>query len=175
MKFLRWLGEELRTLIAVTLYFAACFTVVMVLKQLLLSEYGIHFSGIATAVIVALVTAKVVMVLQKVPLGRWLEHQPAVVDVVVRTVFYTSATMVALLLERAFESRAEHGDFAASVAMVFEHRDVAQVWATTICIGLASMAYNLFAVLHRVLGSRRVWQILFEEPSKAAKPETGRV
>lgn len=175
MRFLRWLGEELRTLVAVTLYFAACFTVVMVLKQLLLAEYGIRFNGIATAVIVALVTAKVVIVLQKVPLGRWVEHQPAVVDVVVRTIFYTSATMVALLLERAFESRAEHGGFAASVAMVFEHRDIAQVWATTICVSLAFLAYNAFAVLHRALGSRRVWQILFEDPVRAAKPGAGRM
>jgi hypothetical protein len=161
MKILHWLVEELKTMLAATVYFATCFTLIMVLKQLLLAQYGIEFRGITTAIVVALVTAKVVIVLQKVPLSRWFEGQPAAVDVVVRTLLYTVATMVALLLEKAFESRAEHGGFVAAVAAVFEHRDVAQVWATTLCVGLAFMAYNTFAVLRREVGTRQLWRIYF--------------
>lgn len=164
MKFLHWLTEEVKSLLAVTLYFAACFTVVMVLKQLLLAEYGIAFSGITTAIIVALVTAKVVIVLQKVPLTRWLRNQPAIADVLVRTAFYTFATMAALFLEKAFESRSEHGGFAAAVASVLEHRDVLQVWATTLCVGLAFLAYNVFGVIVREVGGRRLWQLFFRGP-----------
>lgn len=164
MKFLHWLMEEVRSLLAVTLYFAACFTVVMILKQLLLTEYGIEFRGITTAIVVALVTAKVVIVLQKVPLTHWLRAQPAIVDVIVRTAFYTLATVAALLLERAFESRSAHGGFAAAVINVLEHRDIAQVWATTICVGLAFMAYNAFGVVRREVGGRQLWRIFFRGP-----------
>jgi hypothetical protein len=163
MRFLRWFVEELKLLIAVTLYFAACFTVVMILKQLLLAEYGIEFRGITTALVVALVTAKVVIVLQKVPLGRRLRSQPAIADVLVRTTFYTLATMVALLLERAFESRSEHGGFGSAVINVLAHRDVSQVWATTICVGLAFMAYNAFCVISRQVGGRQLWRIFFHK------------
>ena len=165
MKFLHWLKEEARSLLAATLYFAACFTLVMILKQLLLAEYGIEFRGITTAVVVALVTAKVVIVLQKVPLTHWLRNQPAMADVLVRTALYTSATVAALLLEKAFESREEHGGFAAAVVNVLEHRDVAQVWATTICVGLAFMAYNAFGVIRREVGGGRLWRIFFRGPA----------
>jgi hypothetical protein len=161
MKVLRWLIEEAKALAAVTLYFAACFAVVMLLKQLLLAEYGIEFSGLATAILVALVTAKVVIVLQKVPLTHWLRNQPPIADVLARTAFYTLATVVALLLERAFEARSEHGGFAESLASVLEHRDVAQVWATTICVGLAFLAFNAFGVIRREIGGRRLWRIFF--------------
>jgi len=161
MKLLHWLVDEMRLMLAATLYFAACFVLIMFLKQLLLAQYGIAFSGITAAIVVALVTAKVLIVLEKVPLGRWFGNQPAIVDVVARTTLYTVATMFALLLEKAFESRAEHGGFLPAVARVFEHRDVAQVWATTICVGLAFMAYNAFGILHRELGARQLWRIFF--------------
>lgn len=163
MKLLRWLLEEAKSLIVVTLYFAVCFMIVITLKQLLLAEYGIEFRGITTAIVVALVTAKVVIVLQKVPVGRWMQNQPAAADVLVRTAFYTVATVAALLLERAFSSRLEYGGFAPALANVLEHRDVAQVWATTICVGLAFMAYNTFGVIRREVGAKELWRIFFHK------------
>lgn len=172
MKFLHWLKEEAKSLLSVTLYFAACFMVVMILKQLLLAEYGIAFSGITTAVVVALVTAKVVIVLQKVPLTRWLRGQPAILDVLVRSTFYTLTTVAALLLERAFESRAEHGGFAAAVVNVLEHRDVAQVWATAICVGLAFLAYNAFGVVRRELGGAWLWRLFFRKADAGQARQT---
>jgi hypothetical protein len=165
MKFLHWLTDELKLLVGVTVYFAACFALIMVLKQLLLAQYGIRFSGLATAMLVALVTAKVVIVLQKVPISRWLQHRPPFIDVLVRTAFYTVATMAALLLEKAFEARGEYGGFGAALAGVFEHRDVHQVWATIIWTGVAFLAYNAFGVLRREVGGRELARIFFSSPA----------
>jgi len=156
MRFLHWLADEFKAVVAVTLYFAACFIVFMVLKQLLLADYGIEFHGLSTALIGALVTAKVLIVLEKVPLTRWLQGRPAIVDVVVRSIVYTFATLVVLLLEKAFESRAEHGGLVEAVIRVLEHRDIHRVWAATLCVGLAFLAYNAFAVVRRDIGDRRL-------------------
>jgi len=167
MKFFHWLAEEIRTMLAATIYFAACFIVIMFLKQLLLAEYGIEFRGITTAIFVALVTAKVLIVLQKVPLSRWFHSQPPVFELIARTALYTFATMLALLLEKAFEAREESGGFIAAVGEVFEHRDISQVWATIICVGLAFLAYNAFGILHREIGSARLHRIFFASPTTA--------
>lgn len=164
----QWIREEVKILLAVTLYFTACFTLVMVLKQLLLAEYGIAFRGLTTAIIVALVTAKVVIVLQKVPLTYWLRSQPPVAEVLARTLLYTLATVVALLLEKAFEARSEHGGFAAALGNVLAHRDVAQVWATTICVGLAFMVYNAFQVIRQGVGERRLRRMFFSRANARA-------
>jgi len=150
-----------KSLAIVTLYFAICFITVMLLKQLLLAEYGIAFSGLTTAIVVALVTAKVVVLLRKVPLSRLYAGQPAIIDVVARTLLYTLATLLALLLERAFEGRAEHGGFLSSLATVFEHRETSRVWATTLCVGLAFAAYNAFGVFFNALGPQEVRRIFF--------------
>ncbi len=165
MRIFHWLAEEIRSMLAATVYFAACFIVIMILKQLLLAQYGIQFSGITTAIFIALVTAKVLIVLQKVPLSRWFRSHPPALELTARTALYTFATMLALLLEKAFEARAEYGGFPAAVAGVFEHRDISQVWATTICVGLAFLAYNAFGILHREIGSTRLWRIFFARPA----------
>lgn len=109
MQILRWLVEEARSIAWITLYFAACLVVIMLLKQLWLAEYAIAFSGIATALVAALVTAKVVIVLDHAPLTRWLRNSPGIIEVITRSAVYTLGVLVALVLERAFEARTEQG------------------------------------------------------------------
>jgi hypothetical protein len=165
MNFFRWLVEEVRAMLAATLYFAACFIVIMFLKQLLLAQYGIEFRGITTAIFIALVTAKILIVLQKVPLSRWFHSRPPVFELMARTALYTFATVLALLLEKAFEAREEYGGFVAATGEIFRHRDISQVWATIICVGLAFLAYNAFGILHRELGGSRLRHIFFARPA----------
>jgi hypothetical protein len=165
MKFLHWLGEELRTVLAATLYFAACFVTIMILKQLLLAQYGIEFNGITTAIVVALVTAKVIVVMEKVPLNRWLHNHRPVYELVARTALYTFATMLALLLEKAFEARHEYDGFGAAIGGVFGHRDIPQVWATIIFLCFAFLAYNAFGILRREIGGSRLRHIFFARPA----------
>jgi hypothetical protein len=156
MKALRWLLGEVKTLIAVTLYFGACFVAIMLLKSLMLAQYGIAFNGLATAAIAALVTAKIVIVLQNVPFTRWARGYPAIVDVAVRTVVYTFATLLLLVVEHAFETRAEHGGFGPAFEAMVAQRDIHRIVATTLCVGLAFAAYNAFGVLKREVGPERL-------------------
>ena len=165
MRFFHWLFEEIRLVLAATLYFAACFIVIMILKQLLLAQYGIEFRGITTAILIALVTAKVLVVLRKVPLSRWFRHHAPVLELLARTALYTFATLLALLLEKAFEVHADYGGYVRAVSEVFEHRDMPQIWATIICLGLAFLAYNAFGILLREIGSTRLLHIFFARPA----------
>lgn len=172
MRFVHWLGHELRSLAGITLFFLAWFIVIMTLKDLLLAQYGIAFSGLSVALVGALVTAKIVIVLEKVRLA-WLSSLPAAVDVAARTVLYTFATLLLLLAERAFEARGEHGGFLASAAVIFENRDIHRVWATAIGVGLAFLTYNAFAVLRRELGGRRLAAMYIGRPERAGGSGAG--
>jgi hypothetical protein len=159
MKVLHWLAEEAKSIALVTLYFAACFAVIMLLKRLWLVDYGIEFRGIATALVGALVTAKVVIILDKVPLTKWLQGSPGIIEVGARSALYTAAVLVVMLLEKAFESRAEYGGFTVALVNVFEHRDIPKVWATTIIVGLSFLAYNFFGVVRRAMGAKRMVEL----------------
>ncbi len=167
MKVLHWLVEESKTIASVTLYFAACFAVIMLLKQLWLVEYGIEFSGIATAIVAALITAKVVIILDKVPLTRWLQGSPGIIVISARSALYTTAVLVVMLLEKAFESRTEQGGLMAALANVFGHPDMPKVWATTIAVGLSFLAYNAFGVVRRAIGAKRMAELFLSRNATA--------
>lgn len=135
-----------------TLYFAIWIGVLVLLKMLILAEYHIEFHGLSMALIGVLVLAKVVLVLEHVPLGSWIRKQPAFVDVIVRTVLYALGVLIVLLLEKAFDGRHEYGGFGPSLLAVFQHADVYHVWVNTICVSGALLVYNILSVIRRHLG-----------------------
>jgi hypothetical protein len=159
MKSLHWLVEEAKSIASATLYFATCFVVIMLLKQLWLADYGIEFRGISTALVGALITAKVVIILEHVPLTKWLQGSLGIIEVITRSTLYTTAVLVVMLFEKAFESRTEQGNLLAALANVFGHPDMPKLLATTICIGLSFLAYNAFGVVIRAIGAKRMVEL----------------
>jgi hypothetical protein len=154
------LKHELRSVILVTLFFAAWLGVFMGLKVLILEDYQIRFGGFSIVLIGALVLAKVVLILEHVSLGAWLRNQPLLVDVMLRTILYAAGTLVVLLLEKAFESRHEHGGFFPALMNVFRHPDLPHIWANTICLGGALLFFNLLSALKRHLGAGGLARVL---------------
>jgi hypothetical protein len=157
------LKHELEAVAMATLYFAVWLGVLVALKALILAEYGIEFGGLSLALFGALALAKVVLVLERVPLGTWVRGRPAWVDVVLRTGLYGLGVLVVLLLEKALEGRHEHGGFGPSLIAVFQHAEVHHVWANTICLSGALLGYNVLSVLRRHLGERGLIR-LFQAP-----------
>jgi hypothetical protein len=147
------LKHELKAIVLVTLFFATWLGVFMGLKVLILEDYQIHFGSVSAVLIGALILAKVVLILEHVPLGGWLRKQPVLMDVILRTLLYAFGTLVVILLEKAFESRHEQGGFRSALMNVFQHRDMLHVWANTICVTGALLFYNLLSALNRHLGA----------------------
>ena len=152
MSFRQKLRDEIRAVALATLYFAMWIGVLMVLKVLVLEEYRIEFHAWSLVLVGALVLAKVVLVLEHVPLGAWIRTRPALIDVILRTAFYALGVLVVLLLEKAFDGRHEHGGFVPSLLAVFQHAEIHHVWVNTICLTGALLGYNALSVIRRHLG-----------------------
>src|SRR5882724_5927037 len=156
--------REIKSVGLITIYFALCFAVMMLLKHLVLAQHEIAFRGLSMAIVGALVVAKVVAVLEKVPLGPWIRRQPAALDVATRTLLYTLGEFVVLLIEKSFESRHQAGGFGSALESVVENRDSARVWATTISVGGTLLAFNVVCILRRRLGKRGLSRLFFVTP-----------
>ena len=156
--------KEARVVFLTTLYFATWFALLVLLKKLVLEQYQIEFTGLSLALIGALIVAKVVLVLEHVSLGEWINQHPAAIDVAVRTLLYAIGVLVVLLLEKAFESRHEAGGFWPALLHVFQHRDIPHVWANTIVVACALLVFNVLAVLRRQLGEESLLQSFFARP-----------
>ena len=162
------LGEkligELKSVAGVALYFAVWIGGLLILKELILAEYSIEFHRLSMALVGALVLAKVVLVLEHVPLGSWVEAQPALVDLVLRTGLYSIGTFVVLLLEHGFEGRHEHDGLGPSLMAVFQQADVDHVLANAICLGSALLGFNAVSVVRRDLGPGGLRRLFLSPP-----------
>jgi hypothetical protein len=160
------LNREIWEFFVTTLYFALCFGVLVLLKRLYLSEYQIQVPGVSLALVSALIVAKVVLLMEHVTLGQWVRKHAVGLDVILRTILYTIGVAVALLLERGFEARHEHGGFRAGVAWVFQHREMHHVWADTIAVGAALLAFNALSAVRRHLGEGRLHRLFLAPPAQ---------
>jgi len=158
------LVTELKAMAFAAIYFGAWFGVLALLKSLVLEEYGIDLSGFAFALIGALIVAKVVLVLEQVPLGRWVGRHPAFVDVLLRTLFYGLGVTLVLVLEQAFDARHEYGGFTASLTHLLQHVDIYDVWIDSIVISLSLLVFNVFALIRRHLGPGGLARLLLSPP-----------
>ena len=163
MAFGEKLRHELGELAVVGLYFFHWLGLLAVLKKLVLAEYQIEFKVLSAALIGALILAKVVLILEHVPLGPLTRGRPAWVEVLWRTALYSAGVVVVMLLEKGFEGRHEYGGFWPSLGSVFQHADIDHVWAIAICMSSALLGYNALSVIRRHLGDRGLVE-LFREP-----------
>ncbi len=161
------LKHELKAVILVTLFFAAWLGIFMGLKILILDGYQIRFGNVSAVLIGALVLAKVVLILEHVPLGGWVKNKPVLVDVILRTVLYAFGTFIVMLLEKAFESRHEQGGFVSALTNVFQHPDMPHIWANTICVTGALLFYNLLSALNHHLGSGGLARVFLSPTQKS--------
>lgn len=155
-------GNEIKSILLVTLYFAIWFGILILLKKLILIDYNIQFSGITSALIGALIMAKVVLLMEYIELGQWVKSKPPIVDIILRTFLYALGVLFISILEKAFESRAESGGFINALKNVFQHRDIYKVWASTIVIGIALFWYNVFAILTQYFNNHELGKLFFK-------------
>jgi len=144
--------HEIKSVGLATLYFGCWLAVLLLIKQLILAEYQIQFHGMTRALIGALILAKVVLVLEHAPLGKWVRMRAAWVDVLLRTTLYAVGVLVILILEKGFEERDEYGGFVQSVSTMWQHEDIYHLWTNIIVITGALLIYNMLSVVRSHLG-----------------------
>jgi len=156
------LKHEVTAMITLMLYFGLWIGVLILLKYLVLAEYQIAFYGFSMAFLGALILTKVVLILEHVPLGKWVQARPAWVDVVLRTAFYAFGVFVVMLLEKIFEARHEYASLGASLTGQFKHASMLHVWLNTICVTAALLSYNVLSVVRKRLGEGALLRMFLE-------------
>lgn len=154
--------HELKAVGVATLYFGCWLLALVAIKQLILAEYEIEFVGFSKALVGALILSKVVLVLEHISLGSWVNSRPAWVDVVVRTILYALGVLLVILLERGFEGREEYGGFGEALLAVFQHADIYHVSVNVMVVTGALFVYNILAVIRHHLGEGGLLRLLLQ-------------
>jgi hypothetical protein len=161
MNTLKKIFEEIKSIARTATYFAIVFIFMMVMKKLDLKDYNIEFTGLSQALIGALILSKVIILMELISLGPWVQRQPPIVDVILRTLLYSAGVLIVVILEKAFEGRHEASNYGDAISSVFRHRDIYHVWATTIGTAGSIFVYNAFSVVQRMLGKKALTNLFF--------------
>ena len=153
--------REVREIGIVTLYFLACFLLFLGLKKLLLEEYHVEVNVLSTAVIGALVVAKVVVLLGKSSLGNQFRSGRLIVHVIWRSFAYTAVVFVVTLAEHLFDFYRETSQLPAAMSEMWAGRDLHHFLAMNICVGLSFLSYNSFSEIDRRLGEGGLRKLFF--------------
>ena len=153
--------RELREIGFATLYFLACFLLFLSLKKLILAEYDIETKVLGTAVVGALVMAKVVVLLGKTSFGNPFASERRVVHVLWRSLAYTAAVFLVTLGERLFDLYRETGALAEAASRMWAGRDASHFLAMNLAVGLSLLAYNVFGEIDRHLGKGALRRLFF--------------
>jgi hypothetical protein len=146
-----------------TAYFALFFIFIIVIKKLMLEDYDIEFTGLSQALIGALIMAKVIILMDMISLGSWVQRQPPIVDTILRTLLYSVGVLVVVLLEKTFESRHKAVGFSNAFNYVLHHKDIYHVWVNSLGAMVSIFFYNAFAVVQRLLGKKGTYKLFFTD------------
>ncbi len=164
MKILKKILEEIKIILRTATYFAIVFILMMVMKKLYLKDYDIEFTGLSQALIGALIMSKVIILMEFISLGSWVQRQPPIVDVIIRTLLYSLGVLIVVVLEKAFEDRHEVSGFGDAISYVLSHRDIYHVWAQMIGVAGSIFVYNSFSVVQRTMGKNGLARLFFSTP-----------
>jgi len=158
------LKEELIALGITMIYFALWFAFMIIMKMLLLREYDVEVYGLSMAFVGALIVAKVILIVDHIPLGSWIEKQPAFIDILFRTLLYSVGIILILILEKAFEARSEAGGFFEAIPYIFKHRNVNHIYVNSIAVIFSLLGFNFLTLITKNLGKGGLKKILLSPP-----------
>jgi len=173
MSTLERIRHEVREIGLVTLYFMVCFLLFLSLKKLILAEYQIELTILGTAVVSALVAAKVVVLLGRTSFGNAFEGRPLALHVLWRTLLYTIAVFLVTLAERLFDLYREEGELGAALAKLLAGEHADHFLAMNIAVGTSLLVYNVYGEIDRHLGEGSLRRIFFSPRRTDAARESG--
>jgi len=158
------LKEEIKTLSFTMIYFTLWFGFLIAMKMLLLKEYNVEIYGLSMALIGGLIVAKVILIVDHIPMGKWIEKRPAIIDIFFRTFVYSIGIVIILIIEKGFEASHEYGGFFKAIPQVFIHADKYHLYVNTIAVVFALLGFNFLSLISKHLGQGGFKKILFSPP-----------
>ena len=162
----QFVKREIIEILPVTIFFFISFQLITFTKHLVLAREGIVYEGFLTATLGALVIAKVVLVVDKLPIMRLYHGRPLYRPILYRTVFYTICVLLFRLLELLVRNAIQTGGFAsgleaARAEVVWQEFTFVQIW-----IFVLFLIYITWLELRDEFGIGAVNRALFSDLKK---------
>ena len=155
------LKHELLEAIPPMIFFFVAFQTIAFTRALMLEQYGIHVTTFVTATIAALLVAKVVLIVDMVPVVNRFPEKPLIYNVAWKTAIYMVAALIVRYGEHLLEFARAHGDLTTANRRMLAEVVWPHFWAVQIWLLVLLFVYCALRELIRVLGRERVRYMFF--------------
>jgi hypothetical protein len=148
-----------------TAYFAAGFILILLMQNLLLAEQGADQIGFLSAVILALLIGKVVVVMEHLSVSNRFRHRRRIGHIVYSTLLFTVVSLLIGALEKVIKGLIHGESLGGAIVGSVQHSSVEKFLATTIALLLLFGILFLFREVNHLLGKGVLMKALFQPPA----------
>jgi len=161
MKLLKAIKHEYLELLPPAFFFFISFSLILLTKKLILSEYGISWTGFGAAFIGAFMIGKVVLIVDKLPFVNRFTDRRLFYNASWKCLIYFMAAVLLQYLERVVPKMIKHDTFMEANRQFVVETVWAHFWLIQIWLIVLFFVYCAMRELIRAIGREKVIQMFF--------------
>ena len=156
--------HELRELLPVIIFFIITFELLALTQALILKQYGISAEAFVTAIIMALVVAKVVVLADLLPIVNRFPEKPLAYNIAWKTIIYFTASFLFRYVEHLVHFWRQTGRFGEANIKMAQEIVWPHFWGIQLWQFVLLLVYCIFHEVTRLVGRERVFDLFFHNP-----------
>jgi hypothetical protein len=161
MKLLNTIKKDFFEILPPTIFFLIAFLLILFTKMMILSEYGISWTGFGAAVVGATLVGKVVLMVDKLPFVNKYPDRPLVYNTLWKSFIYFLAALLVRYLMHVVPLIRKHESFMEAnrhlaTQVVWPHFWILQMWLAVLFLIFCAMRE-----LIRVIGKDKFIHMFF--------------
>jgi hypothetical protein len=168
-KLAHFIKHEAREMIPPLVFFLFAFHFIVLLRSLMLMEYGVRISAISNATISALVVAKVILIADVLPIINRFPGRPLIYNVAWKTTIYFVVALLVHYLEHLVPLWWSMGSLSGANKHILEKTIWPHFWAIQLCLFVLFALFCAVRELSTALGKGRIFSMFFLDASAATR------
>jgi len=160
-KAFRFIKHEFLETIPATIFFFIAFNLLLVTKAVVLKDYEIPYFDITAALIGALLVAKVVLIMDKVPFINQFPDKPLIYAILWKTLAYVLCALLVRYLENVIPLAFEYGSFSEASKHLTDKVSWASYFLIQLWLSVLLLLFSALRELVRVVGREKVALMFF--------------
>ena len=163
MKLLQTIKRDYLEILPPAIFFFIAFSLILVTKRLILSEYGITWTGFGAAVIGAVMIGKVVLIVDKLSVMNRFTDRQLIYSTFWKCLIYFLAALLLQYLEPLVHSLLKHKSFLEANRRFMTETVWPHFWLIQIWLAVLFFVYCAMRELVRAVGKEKVVEMFFSK------------
>ncbi len=161
MKPLRKIKQVFFEILPPMIFFFIAFSLILATKRLMLSEYGIPWTGFGEAVIGALLVGKVVLIVDKLPFVNRFPEKPLIYNTLWKSLIYFLSALLIHYLMQVIPLLIKHESLMEASKHLFDGIVWSRFWLIQMWLTVLFIIYCAMRELIRVVGRDKFVHMFF--------------